>query len=241
MASVAIACDLGLPLLVVRLDSLLGSFLGNSAKNLRRVFDNAFSKPCVLLLDEFDAIAKMRDDPHEVGEIKRLVGSLLQNLDRVQGEQILIAATNHHHLLDPAIWRRFDVTLLIGKLDKAEISRLIAELVPRDEISPLNLQAVALLSQSLSGSDITKVLHRASQDRFLCPNQSFLSRITSGVLARLNGYEESYHYTDSKKEMILSVHHRAGEDLTVRQVARLVGCSAAYAHEVIKNMENQQK
>ena len=237
MASVAIACDLGLPLFVVRLDSLLGSFLGNSAKNLRRVFDHAFSRPCVLLLDEFDAIGKMRDDAHEVGEVKRLVGTLLQNLDRIQGEQILIAATNHHHMLDPAIWRRFDVTLLIGKLDETEIFSLVSELVPKGELSPLNLKAVARLAHGLSGSDITKVLHRAAQDKFLCPKQSFLVRIASGVLARVKGYEESDHHTDSKREMILSVHRQSGESLTVRQVARLVGCSATYAHEVINNME----
>ena len=103
MAAVAIASDLELPLMVVRLDSLLGSYLGNSAKNLRRVFDNALSNPCVLLIDEFDVVGKMRDDPQEVGEVKRLVGSLLQNLDRVHGRQVIIAATNHHHMLDLAI------------------------------------------------------------------------------------------------------------------------------------------
>ena len=119
----------------MRLDSLLGSFLGNSAKNLRRVFDVALGKPCVLLLDEFDAIGRMRDDSHEVGEIKRLVGSLLQNLDRVQGEHVLIAATNHHHMLDTAIWRRFDVTLSIDKLDNVDIPRLISRLVPTGGIS----------------------------------------------------------------------------------------------------------
>ena len=62
MSAIAVACDLGLPLLVVRLESLIGSYLGNSAKNLRRVFDNALMRPCVLLLDEFDAVAKLRDD-----------------------------------------------------------------------------------------------------------------------------------------------------------------------------------
>lgn len=130
MAAVAVACDLKLPLLVVRLDSILGSYLGNSSKNLRRVFDNALSQPCVLLLDEFDAIGKMRDDAQEVGEIKRLVSSLLQNLDRIRDGQILIAATNHHHMLDLAIWRRFDVTLQLEKPGKEELASIISNLSP---------------------------------------------------------------------------------------------------------------
>ena len=142
MSAAAVACDLGLPLWVVRLDSLLGSFLGNSAKNLRRVFDDALTKPCVLLLDEFDAVAKMRDDAQEVGEVKRLVGSLLQNFDRVQGKQIVIAATNHHHLLDPAIWRRFDVTLRLDNPAEAKIAGIVASIVPKGSLSKSAVDAV---------------------------------------------------------------------------------------------------
>lgn len=237
MAAVAMACDLGLPLLVVRLDSLLGSFLGNSAKNLRRVFDNAVVRPCVLLLDEFDAIGKMRDDAQEVGEVKRLVGSLLQNLDRIQGEQIVIAATNHHHMLDPAIWRRFDVTLQLEKPGKAELSNIILGLIPRDRLSKIEVEAAAVLSDGLSGSDITSVIKRAFQDEFLYPDVPLRKRITLGVLARLKGYERPGYHVDNKKELIRATHQQAGGRLTIRQIARLVGCSAAYVHEVVRDSE----
>ena len=237
MAAVATACDLGLPLFVVRLDSLLGSFLGNSAKNLRRVFDNAIVRPCVLLLDEFDAIAKMRDDAQEVGEIKRLVGSLLQNLDRIQGGQIVIAATNHHHMLDPAIWRRFDVTLHLDKPGKAELANIILGLIPRDRMSRNEVEAVAALSNGLSGSDITSVIRRSFQDEFLQPDVPLRRCITLGVLARLKGYERSSYHADNKKELIRATHEQANGHLTIRQIARLVGCSASYVYEVVKASE----
>ena len=234
MAAIAIACDLELPLYVVRLDSLLGSFLGNSAKNLRRVFDNALASPCVLLMDEFDVIGKMRDDAHEVGEVKRLVGTLLQNLDRVQGKQVVIAATNHHHMLDVAIWRRFDVTLHLQKPGKTEIKKIIQGLIPRDRLSATEVQAVSTLSDGLSGSDITSVVKRALQDEFLYPSEPLRKHITLGVLAHLKGYGKASFYLENKKDLILATHQQSGGDLTFRQVARLVGCSHTYAHDIIR-------
>jgi ATP-dependent 26S proteasome regulatory subunit len=102
-----IANQLNLPLVVARFDSLISSLLGNTAKNIRRIFDFASSKPCILFLDEFDAIGKARDDQYELGELKRVINSLLQNIDDyLASGNILIAATNHHQLLDKAIWRR---------------------------------------------------------------------------------------------------------------------------------------
>ena len=234
MAAIAMACDLELPLFVVRLDSLLGSFLGNSAKNLRRVFDNALASPCVLLMDEFDVIGKMRDDAHEVGEVKRLVGSLLQNLDRIQGKQVVIAATNHHHMLDSAIWRRFDITLHLQKPGRAEIAKIIQGLIARDRLSEAEVRTVATLSDGISGSDITRVVKRALQDEFLYPDEPFLRLITLGVLAHLRGYGSSSLYEEKKKDLILATHQQSGGDLTIRQIAQLVGCSQTYAHDVIR-------
>ena len=111
-----IAAQLGLPLVTARADAIISSYLGHTSKNLRQLFDYAASVPCVLFLDELDALGKMRDDAHEIGELKRVVISLLQNIDVLnarrgtegQGRRsVLVAATNHEHLLDPALWRRF--------------------------------------------------------------------------------------------------------------------------------------
>src|SRR5579883_2590120 len=102
-----IASELGLPLITSRVDGLISSYLGSTSKNLRLLFEYAMSHPSILFLDEFDALAKMRDDRGELGELKRVVIGLLQNIDAMGKDHVLIAATNHEHLLDPAIWRRF--------------------------------------------------------------------------------------------------------------------------------------
>ncbi|KOO11114.1 AAA family ATPase, partial [Vibrio xuii] len=101
-----LANQLDLPLLTLDLATVMSSFLGKTGSNVRAVLEHAMSFPCVLLLDEFDAIAKRRDDDRELGELKRLVTVLLQTIDEWPATSLLIAATNHGELLDPAIWRR---------------------------------------------------------------------------------------------------------------------------------------
>lgn len=95
-------------LMTLDLASVMSSFLGKTGNNIRAVLDYARSFPCILLLDEFDSIAKKRDDSSDVGELKRLVTVLLQAIDEWPNTSILVAATNHGELLDPAVWRRFD-------------------------------------------------------------------------------------------------------------------------------------
>jgi hypothetical protein len=104
-----VARELGLPIGTVRLSALISSFLGDTASHLQRLFDRALSTPMVLFLDEVDAIGKNRDDRNDVGEVKRVVNTLLQAVDAFQGSRsLLIAASNHQYLLDSALWRRFD-------------------------------------------------------------------------------------------------------------------------------------
>ena len=102
-----------------------GQLLGSTAKNIRKIFDYASRRECILFLDEFDVIAKLRDDKNELGELKRVVNSLIQNIDAFSNDSILIAATNHHELLDPAIWRRFTTIVSLEKPQKGEIERLL--------------------------------------------------------------------------------------------------------------------
>ena len=108
MCAEVIAGELDLPLFYVRFDALVASYLGETAANLRQVFDYAAKGLGVLFFDEVDAIAKSRDDRSDVGELKRVVNSFLQLLDGYCGESPVIAATNHEDVLDYAIWRRFD-------------------------------------------------------------------------------------------------------------------------------------
>lgn len=108
LAAKWLARELKRPLLILDLSAVMSSYLGRTGSNLRHVLDYAKSIDGVLLLDELDAIAKRRDDTGEVGELKRLVTVLLQQLDDWPSTGLLIAATNHAELLDPAIWRRFE-------------------------------------------------------------------------------------------------------------------------------------
>ncbi|MFQ5455252.1 MAG: AAA family ATPase [Nitrospirota bacterium] len=102
---------LGYPMAYIRFDAIISSYLGETATNLRKIFDFFEQGRWVVLFDEFDVIGKHRDDHYEHGEIKRVVNNFLQMLDNFMGDSLIIAATNHQHLLDPALWRRFDETL----------------------------------------------------------------------------------------------------------------------------------
>lgn len=107
----AVATELAVPLLIVRYEGLIGSFLGETASRMEALFDAVRIRPCVLFFDEFDVVAKERGDTHETGEIKRVVSSLLLQIDRLPSHVIVIAATNHAELLDRAVWRRMQLRL----------------------------------------------------------------------------------------------------------------------------------
>lgn len=106
-----LAAQLGVPLYVLDLTAVMSSLLGRSGSNLRAALDYAKRTPCVLLLDEIDAIAKRRSDDTDVGELKRLVTVIMQEVDEWPATGLLLAATNHPELIDPALWRRFDLVI----------------------------------------------------------------------------------------------------------------------------------
>lgn len=125
-----IASELQLPLGIVRLNALITSFLGETASNIQRIFDTAQSTPMVLLIDEADAIAKNRDERNDVGELKRVVNSLLQAMDNFESSQSLVIATsNHQYLFDDAIWRRFDDVVKFSLPTPPQIKGFISSLL----------------------------------------------------------------------------------------------------------------
>lgn len=107
----ALATELAVPLLVVRYESVIASYLGETAVRLSRLFEDVRTRRCVLFFDEFDVVGKERGDIHETGEIKRVVSSLLLQVDALPSYVIVVTATNHPELLDRAVWRRFQVRL----------------------------------------------------------------------------------------------------------------------------------
>lgn len=152
-----IAAQLGLPLVVARIDGLISSFLGTTARNIANLFDFANRYACVLLLDEFDALAKLRDDPQEIGEIKRVVNTLLQNLDQRRSFGITIAITNHDRLLDPAVWRRFETHLQLGEPDETSRESLIARFLQPIEAPASTLRVFSYCLARRTGADIERV------------------------------------------------------------------------------------
>ena len=149
-----VAAQTGLPLVTVRIDGLVSSYLGNTSKNIRALFDFVEKTPCVLLLDEFDAIAKMRDDSNELGELKRVVNALLQNIDSIQSEIPIIAATNHENLLDLAVWRRFDYRLRISLPDSGQRNFLIREFLRETKKDGKIIPMLTAMTDKFSGADI---------------------------------------------------------------------------------------
>lgn len=142
-AAEALAAEMGVPLVVVHLDAIISSYLGETASNLRRVVDDAARHQWVVLFDEFDAIGRVRDDPTEHGEIKRVVNAFLQMLDHYQGPSILVAATNHERLLDSALWRRFDEVVEFPRPTVHQIRLLLRRLLGNIPSKRTNVDSVA--------------------------------------------------------------------------------------------------
>ena len=159
MTAKALASALDLPLAYVRLDSLVSSYLGQTGTNIRKIFEFAKSQRMVLFLDEFDAIAKKRDDLNELGELKRVVTALLQNLDEMPSHVFLVAATNHQHLLDPAIWRRFDISILLEEPNESQRKKIITTaLAEYLKDFQVDAQSLIILSKGMSGAQIQTFL-----------------------------------------------------------------------------------
>lgn len=155
-----IAKELQLPLYLARIDGLISSFLGNTAKNIRAVLEFAAKGPCVLLLDEFDALAKLRDDKQELGELKRVVNSFLQTIDSLGPHTVIIAASNHPQLLDPAVWRRFNYTLPLLLPEAGQRKQIWSAYLKPGRWSDHDLELFTDLSDGFTGAEIKEACMR---------------------------------------------------------------------------------
>jgi len=163
----ALANELNLPMAYVRLDGLVSSYLGQTSINLRKVFDAVKGQNVVLFLDEFDAIAKKRDDSNELGELKRVVTTLLQNFDNMPPNVFLIAATNHQHLLDPAIWRRFNLAIMLELPTEDQREKLLTKWIDEMKVvANLNIKQISQLSEGLNCAQIKELVLAAAKKYF---------------------------------------------------------------------------
>jgi AAA+ superfamily predicted ATPase len=190
LAAEVIAHALSMPLILVRLDSVISSFLGETAANLRKVCDYVSETPVVALFDEFDALTKDRGDSADHGELKRSVNAVLQMMDGYRGESILIATTNYETLLDKAVWRRFDEVVRFEMPNLEQIKRLLTL-----KLSGIrrNFEAddgqVASQFKGMSHADIERVLRRAVKEMILSGREFMEKSHLDTALAREYRYK----------------------------------------------------
>lgn len=150
-----IAEALMVPLLVVRYEGVVGTYLGETANRLRQLIEHACTRKCVLFFDEFETLGKERGDTHETGEIKRVVSSLLMQIDSLPSHVVVIGATNHSELLDRAVWRRFQVRVMLPQPSRARLIEWFEKFERRIDI-PLGY-APSTLATKLLGSNFAEV------------------------------------------------------------------------------------
>lgn len=237
-----IAKKLNLPLVIARLDSIISSYLGTTAKNIRSLFEFVQKIPCVLFLDEFDAIAKARDDNNELGELKRVVNSLLQNVDSMSKDSLLLAATNHQQLLDSAVWRRFDYKLEIELPDKEAVCKLIYLFTnQRGNLTAKDVEQLSTLFCGLSGSEIEEIIIKAIRNSII-HNYPFTKR---------NIYEEYFTSRnilpqtckDSRKSLqIKAIHLRKCNEkvFSLQVIADILESSKTTIQKMVKEVETNE-
>lgn len=227
-----LAGRLELPVFRADLSSLMSSFLGKTGHNLRDALAFAKGVPSVLLLDEFDAIAKRRDDPTDVGELKRIVNVLLLELERWPSTGLLVAATNHPELLDRAIWRRFERVISIGLPDEAVRRELIARLLKRhgQSISHEYLSLAAVVTEGASAADVDSLVRRTLRRLVLGEGSDLGTLILRDGLDLL---ENRARADTGARALFCTVAH---EQLRMpqREIAERLGCAHVTVGRILK-------
>jgi hypothetical protein len=186
-----IAKQIGLPVVLARLEGLMSSFLGTTAKNIGNLFAFADRYNCVLLLDEFDAIAKLRNDPQEVGEVKRVVNTLLQCLDSRKNRGFTIGVTNHESLLDPAIWRRFDIQIEIPKPSSKVVMSLLRKFLQPLEFADNEIKLFAWCIDDSTGADVETLAKWIKRSSVIDNNMTFAHTIRQFALLNSGRVDEN--------------------------------------------------
>lgn len=226
-----IASMLGLPLVTARTDALISSYLGATSKNIRMLMDYAQATPCVLFLDEFDALAKIRDDSNEIGELKRVVVTLLQNIDSLE-DVVLIAATNHEKLLDKAVWRRFHYKIEIS-LPSDEIRENIVKRLIKEDIDKKIIGVFVELTRGMSGAEIESICYEYLKEKAIEENVK-ISRLLFLVL--MENISDLKVNNMTKKSIILLI--KSKYNLSYEKIAIILDISKTYVSKVIKDSKD---
>ncbi|MED1954137.1 ATP-binding protein [Brevibacillus centrosporus] len=195
----------------------ISSYLGKTGQNIKSVIDYARQEPSLLFLDEFDAVAKKRDDMSDLGELKRIVNVLLKELEDWPSHSILMAATNHPELLDRAIWRRFDRTIELELPGETERFKLLQEQFQSetDDRTQDMLSILANLTEGMSCADVCKLSERARRKAII--SNEDLTRIV---------FQELASFTDKRETIFYKKFSKVARDhfqLSIREIADWLG------------------
>ena len=219
----AIAGEIDIPVAYVKLDGLVSSYLGQTGTNIRKIFEFVKNKRIMLFLDEFDAIAKKRDDAHELGELKRVVTTLLQNMDNMPGNVFLVAATNHHHLLDPAIWRRFDTSILLespnAQQRKIIIDKFLAETLKDYKI---DVKTLITLTEGMSGAQVCNLLQALAK---YCVMQHTKNDVTKEDIANVWIKQSTLFISEDSDAFTHALHKLNKSGISMRVLEQITGIS----------------
>jgi SpoVK/Ycf46/Vps4 family AAA+-type ATPase len=167
MSAGVIAGELSLPLFIVRLDSLITKYMGETSAKLRLIFDSITQVRGVYLFDEFDSIGSKRTSTNDVGEIRRVLNSFLQFIEQDTSDSLILAATNHPTLLDHALFRRFDDVIEYGMPQKVYVTKLLQAKLATIKKAQINWKQITKLALGLSYADITRACEEAIKDVIL--------------------------------------------------------------------------
>jgi len=213
---------LDLNLVSLNLATTISSYLGKTGKNIKNILDYSRKNSSILFLDEFDAIAKKRDDESDLGELKRIVNVLLKELDNWPSYSIIIAATNHPQILDKAIWRRFDLILDLDLPNDELKKQLLRKYLPED-ISDDNIDIIATFLNKISPADIEKFSQKIKRKSIINETPSLeiaLNEIPNFIDVNSNEIGELCRF--AKKTF--------GNKITIREIANLVGKTPSTVH-----------
>ncbi|HEY8889264.1 MAG TPA: AAA family ATPase [Clostridium sp.] len=225
-----LAGELNLKFATLNLSASISSYLGRTGKNLKSILDYAKEEPTLLLLDEFDSIAKTRDDNTELGELKRIVNVLLKELEEWPHQSVIIAATNFPELLDKAIWRRFDMSLKINLPSKEQRLQLLNEkLINANNIDENTINTIVQITDSMSADDMCKIVERARKSSILKDEDIVKALLKSVINQKGND--------DIKLNKKICIELKNECNLSISKIADIIGKSKSTVQYYLKKME----
>lgn len=238
-----ISRQIGVPVVLARLEGLMSSFLGTTSKNIGNLFTFADRYNCVLLLDEFDAIAKLRNDPQEVGEVKRVVNTLLQCLDTRKNKGFTIGVTNHELLLDPAIWRRFDIQIEVPIPPSSVVMLLIKKYLEPLSFEDVELRFFAWVMTGASGADIEMLAKWIKRATVINNNATIINTVKQFALLNSGRISEEKRLKLSSPDEELLVSLLNDNNFTFKQIdiASLFGISASNVSKIVAKYKESDK